>query len=291
MVLISQLPASSPQWFPRPRGDGPQVCDVCGFLQWVPPPTRGWSRRRLPPFPYDCGSPAHAGMVPGAHCRLRGRKRFPRPRGDGPRPDQATFACISVPPPTRGWSLLKLHIHRRARGSPAHAGMVPPENWRFYSFYGFPRPRGDGPAAWADQWHSGVVPPPTRGWSLTEVTNAKGIKGSPAHAGMVPVPPRSLAFTARFPRPRGDGPVSAPLGGLDKLVPPPTRGWSLLGIHRADWNRGSPAHAGMVPEFAAVIVFGFGFPRPRGDGPLFPTVTPLRNAVPPPTRGWSLQLI
>ena len=54
----------------------------------VPPPTRGWSRRSRNRKRRQCGSPAHAGMVPATAARWRFRFRFPRPRGDGPRKDE-----------------------------------------------------------------------------------------------------------------------------------------------------------------------------------------------------------
>ncbi len=54
-------------------------------------------------------------------------KRFPRPRGDGPREGSGIMAFTVVPPPTRGWSFCWSHADRLMNGSPAHAGMVP---WR-----------------------------------------------------------------------------------------------------------------------------------------------------------------
>ena len=75
-------------WFPRPRGDGPSP-SLHHLPDWaVSPPTRGWTVRQwLLGLPCH-GFPAHAGMD-----RDRGRRgcrgaRFPRPRGDGPRPDR-----------------------------------------------------------------------------------------------------------------------------------------------------------------------------------------------------------
>ena len=70
------------------------------------------------------------------------------------------------------------------------------------------------------------VSPPTRGWTVRGGAFSVVGRGFPAHAGMdlllaVPAP-----FTARFPRPRGDGPLCdqcfPPIFG----VSPPTRGWT-----------------------------------------------------------------
>ncbi len=53
---------------PRPRGDGPGkplgLYDGLG----APPPTRGWTARLPVVAGVEVGSPAHAGMDPGARC-------------------------------------------------------------------------------------------------------------------------------------------------------------------------------------------------------------------------------
>ena len=53
-------------------------------LAWFPPPTRGWTllmKHRILPAE---GFPAHAGMDRTPTSAATGRRRFPRPRGDGP---------------------------------------------------------------------------------------------------------------------------------------------------------------------------------------------------------------
>ena len=92
----------------------------------------------------------------------------------------------------------------------------------------------------------------------------------------------------RFPRPRGDGPSGLPLLSVLSLVPPPTRGWSHRTLRRPGRQRGSPAHAGMVPRDHTIHHTSIWFPRPRGDGPWkVPRMSGVQP-VPPPTRGWSL---
>ena len=117
--------------------------------------------------------------------------------------------------------------------------------------------------------------------------NGREIGGSPAHAGMVPVPAGVACRTCRFPRPRGDGPVPDPDDWFWWRVPPPTRGWSECIAFPDGSNKGSPAHAGMVPRRARAHSHVARFPRPRGDGPELPGSGGLRLRVPPPTRGWS----
>ena len=256
-----------PYRFPRPRGDGPTRSPQNEQLYWVPPPTRGWSRGIAIQIDSVLGSPAHAGMVPHRRKPASPACGFPRPRGDGPCRRLFRRRRKRVPPPTRGWS---------------QSPLSPPS----YTI-GFPRPRGDGPSTPPASRRSPQVPPPTRGWSPDCPPYHPRCAGSPAHAGMVPTAGTLSLIARRFPRPRGDGPLSfAPRPG-SVLVPPPTRGWSHSGTTLRIQCNGSPAHAGMVPERDCPRRLHHRFPRPRGDGP--PRITSVFPAsmVPPPTRGWS----
>ena len=145
--MVPGLPlARSGSWrFPRPRGDGPQDGGGGHFDEEVPPPTRGWSRRKRGLHDQRYGSPAHAGMVPCCWRSKSWRCRFPRPRGDGPDRLERAQPGSEVPPPTRGWSRASRTRGFRACGSPAHAGMVPCRSPRLRSTVRFPRSRGDGP--------------------------------------------------------------------------------------------------------------------------------------------------
>ena len=150
----------------------------------------------------------------------------------------------------------------------------------------FPRPRGDGPATAAACARVTRVPPPTRGWPAATQRRGGRRCGSPAHAGMAPH--RHLRGRCRhgFPRPRGDGPVSAGAEAANVMVPPPTRGWPSHTAACGSRVRGSPAHAGMAPGPARPTPAAPRFPRPRGDGPIMPGLDTTVGAVPPPTRGW-----
>ena len=93
-----------PQWFPRPRGDGPRRIRDQARVQAVSPPTRGWTVPVVVTDLNEEGFPAHAGMDPrGAPCG-RPRTWFPRPRGDGPYSVSACCPGPLVSPPTRGWT-------------------------------------------------------------------------------------------------------------------------------------------------------------------------------------------
>jgi len=234
--------------FPRPRGDGPRFADQIVFDRQVPPPTRGWSHPGHRTRPRCWGSPAHAGMVPSTTGMQTAAKGFPRPRGDGPFMGTVSAYISTVPPPTRGWSRIIFTPAARVRGSPAHAGMVPPRFRPPFRALRFPRPRGDGPATSDSPSLASPVPPPTRGWSLYEHGKINVQMGSPAHAGMVLITQGGKVIPLRFPRPRGDGPGIGGFSINDPTVPPPTRGWSLKNRPRPVRLDGSPAHAGMVPH-------------------------------------------
>ena len=62
---------------------------------------------------------------------------------------------------------------------------------------------------------------------------------------MDPSPTTSTAAATRLPRPRGDGPRSAPPPGRSAAAPPPTRGWTAGAPRVRRQDVGSPAHAGM----------------------------------------------
>ncbi len=113
-------------------------------------------------------------------------------------------------------------------------------------------------------------------------------QGSPAHAGMAPglCPPSGRRL--RFPRPRGDGPMTPWEYGAGKSVPPPTRGWPRAGSERQRQRQrdGSPANAGMAPDQRVVYQQSGRFPRQRGDGPPTSAGRSSSTGVPPPTRGW-----
>jgi hypothetical protein len=155
-----------------------------------------------------------------------------------------------------------------------------------------------------------MVSPPTWGWSrMGDRLPFIGV-GSPAPAGMVPSSCLASRPITRFPRPCGDGPVivrsvylgfmvppprgDGPIGAGSIYylaeVPPPLRGWSRRPCQRPIRPIGSPASAGMVPGLSLSKPARARFPRPRGDGPADGLFVARHQAVPPPPRGWSLDV-
>ena len=112
-------------------------------------------------------------------------------------------------------------------------------------------------------------------------------KGFPAHAGMDPRPTSGRRTTRRFPRTRGDGPVTGIIGPAGGGVSPHTRGWTLTWSRRGMRSAGFPAHAGMDPGSSGGPPTVPRFPRTRGDGPLLDPNSREAMRVSPHTRGWT----
>ena len=253
--------------FPRPRGDGPPTGMRTAGTVAVSPPTRGWTLYRMCRLLLSRGFPAHAGMDRSYAIQWPRRKRFPRPRGDGPQMTYEDTTAATVSPPTRGWTHMAKIIKRRIMGFPAHAGMDPDRPHGRRARVGFPRPRGDGPSLLVSRTPVARVSPPTRGWTLLHPLEDVQGDGFPAHAGMDRRRSVSSWTRRRFPRPRGDGPQSLTGDCSSEAVSPPTRGWTALVLTEHSRITGFPAHAGMDPEDRVTMRLGCGFPRPRGDGP------------------------
>ena len=209
---------------------------------------------------------------------------FPRPRGDGPWDMSPRVAVAPVSPPTRGWTVSGAGVVDASIGFPAHAGMDLMHHFEPEAFGGFPRPRGDGPESVCREVLGIVVSPPTRGWTLRLRQLAVGFAGFPAHAGMDRGRRCPRPCGRRFPRPRGDGPLTTTLTIAVVAVSPPTRGWTVR-LGRGPCHAvGFPAHAGMDPRGSHDWPGANWFPRPRGDGPSSTAQATRLRSVSPPTR-------
>ena len=122
-------PFPSGSWcprFPRTRGDGPAHRAHRGHPAGLPPHTRGWTLAGEGDVHQDRASPAHAGMDPKVSSLVLYFTRFPRTRGDGPKPNTSTRTSNGLPPHTRGWTETASSRPAWTHASPAHAGMDPP---------------------------------------------------------------------------------------------------------------------------------------------------------------------
>ncbi len=178
-------PRSGP-CFPRVRGDGPgAISNLIDTVQF-PPRTRGWPRRSARRPGGASVSPAYAGMAPSALKVTRLLTSFPRVRGDGPFAQVGLQRVTSFPPRTRGWPVKCHGPISNPAVSPAYAGMAPRTAARTRRAFGFPRVRGDGPAARQRSRAPWWFPPRTRGWPRPSSFMYKVGYVSPAYAGMAP---------------------------------------------------------------------------------------------------------
>ena len=176
--------------FPRTRGDGPDPLLIIRDKTEFPPHARGWTPIVAPPV------------------SSRTSHRFPRTRGDGPHPAATGTGTTAFPPHARGWTRHRRGHGHRDRVSPARAGMDPLLLWRIAEHLGFPRTRGDGPFGREIGVARSVFPPHARGWTLLPQPGKHAKVVSPARAGMDPGLMCPVSRPGRFPRTRGDGPLS-----------------------------------------------------------------------------------
>ncbi len=91
-------------------------------------------------------------------------------------------------------------------GSPACAGIDHQRSYGGGTFYGLPRVRGDRPYEAGIRTPPLPAPPRARGSTPAQVGAVAIGRGSPACAGIDPLPPSKLPSASRLPRVRGDRP-------------------------------------------------------------------------------------
>ncbi len=195
--------------FPRRRGDGPSRSRSASSRRPFPPQARGWTAASRRGRPVVLVSPAGAGMDPTV-TRTRSRPAsFPRRRGDGPSTPTLQGGAAMFPPQARGWTCYRSRSRSQTAVSPAGAGMDPLPTVEARNGPGFPRRRGDGPFGDRQPEPRARFPPQARGWTRSETDQLLRLLVSPAGAGMDPHSQRQWVRSPRFPRRRGDGPVTS----------------------------------------------------------------------------------
>ena len=213
------------------------------------------------------GSPACAGIDPLAWWLRNGGLGLPRVRGD--RPGYATFdgEGTLAPPRARGSTRPRRRADCRCLGSPACAGIDPKNDVMYTSPAGLPRVRGDRPSPSWPMVCAGRAPPRARGSTRQGRRCTAGLPGSPACAGIDPLPFDFSRSCCRLPRVRGDRPEPSIMGAASPTAPPRARG-STRGTPEGQHLRGgSPACAGIDLVGIACCGVALGLPRVRGDRP------------------------
>ena len=271
--------------FPRTRGDVPSRPYARRRRPVLPPHARGCTRLGIGVVGDGPASPARAGMYPSTAPIARGRPGFPRTRGDVPNAGSIPSGAVPLPPHARGCTEHRAAARRRFQASPARAGMYPRKTRRAAEGDGFPRTRGDVPATRSYRVAAIRLPPHARGCTPSRPPRSAGWPASPARAGMYPRPGRGPPGGRRFPRTRGDVPMSERKQTPAKALPPHARGCTPASTPATSWTSASPARAGMYPHAPGSSAPAPSFPRTRGDVPRgFRTIRGV-GKLPPHARG------
>ena len=170
--------------FPRIRGDVPGRTKSSPSGIAFSPHTRGcsypWGQRTMPSGVF----PAYAGMFRQEVALPTVRNRFPRIRGDVPLGWLKDLFFKMFSPHTRGCSSHFTPVSARAGVFPAYAGMFRPPSLQLSAKTGFPRIRGDVPAALSELLPTIKFSPHTRGCSFENLTRLHRVIVFPAYAGM-----------------------------------------------------------------------------------------------------------
>ena len=174
-------------------------------------------------------------------------------------------------------------------GSPASAGIDPRTADAGSRASWLPRIRGDRPSPSSFQCLHRMAPPHPRGSTLVTRLVSVLPMGSPASAGIDPIPSRPPSPSSRLPRIRGDRPSGRWCIPRPWKAPPHPRGSTPCGLRQPGYAHGSPASAGIdlprcPPDPAACRL-----PRIRGDRPTPCSTRMLPFVAPPHPRGSTLQ--
>ncbi len=250
---------------PRTRGDRPDIRAALPISAVAPPHPRGStpaaSHLGLP----RRGSPAPAGIDPDAAVKARFQVWLPRTRGDRPNGSYVSIVGVSAPPHPRGSTPMSGSVNPLVQGSPAPAGIDPSDAHGHAVSLGLPRTRGDRPDPRYRPAPAPGAPPHPRGSTLDLSAASCHRAGSPAPAGIDPIPWRAAAASRRLPRTRGDRPASFEISRRSAMAPP--------------HPRGSTRDPGKGPRRRS------GLPRTRGDRPMFKSVGDPLSVAPPHPRG------
>ncbi len=191
---------------PRSRGDRPDTPATTEKLPEAPPLPRGSTLGRVLDRQAAGGSPAPAGIDPLRGHPWRARSRLPRSRGDRPRASSARRRIREAPPLPRGSTRGGQAAAPRLRGSPAPAGIDPPDAGGTSTPMRLPRSRGDRPFIGSVNRDYDEAPPLPRGSTLGIAGHLSFGEGSPAPAGIDRCPARLSLKMFGLPRSRGDRP-------------------------------------------------------------------------------------
>ena len=170
--------------FPHPRGDGPPMMFTKIHRQKISPPTWGWPDGTGREVGGALDFPTHVGMARWWSYHFWRWRRFPHPRGDGPKIASSPDSRGKISPPTWGWPDTPVHDWSMGDDFPTHVGMARRLSGCNSRPCRFPHPRGDGPAPTLPRWSPSPISPPTWGWPARYQSNKHSSPDFPTHVGM-----------------------------------------------------------------------------------------------------------
>ena len=175
-------------WLPRIRGDRPSdgALDVVGGE--APPHPRGSTLAALLRHGIRRGSPASAGIDPSTAPTTPSRSGLPRIRGDRPQLRSDSSRSRMAPPHPRGSTAMAEIGGAGVAGSPASAGIDPRRSRPRQTVMRLPRIRGDRPSSGGTSAVNWPAPPHPRGSTPAHHGAGEIAGGSPASAGIDPLP-------------------------------------------------------------------------------------------------------
>ncbi len=155
----------------------------------------------------------------------------------------------------------------------------------------FPHPRGDGPATDSASSATAKISPPAWGWPEWQIRARQRTRDFPTRVGMARHPNREMPDHGRFPHPRGDGPRSFAAHPVHFRISPPAWGWPAHTRAISNVVSDFPTRVGMARGGIGMHCSMYGFPHPRGDGPLFTISDDNSRAISPPAWGWPAVIV
>ena len=231
---------------PRMRGD--HLKKALGSAADFGPPPHARGSRGAPPRAARASrpTPACAGITTARPARSTSVQAHPRMRGDHQGLNVGAKQGYGPPPHARGSPFRRVRVVRRARPTPACAGITcePTRTRRGYRAH--PRMRGDHRAPCGASPGAKGPPPHARGSLKWPPLILHRIRPTPACAGITNAVGRRRGSITAHPRMRGDHHPKGGTGVLTNGPPPHARG-SRRRPRRREFRRGpTPACAGIT---------------------------------------------
>ena len=212
--------------FPRVRGDVPARDMLLDEIYRFSPRARGCSAWSESCQGHGEVFPACAGMFRAVADYPTATARFPRVRGDVPQWRPSVRGYMGFSPRARGCSDLFVGLIEKIKVFPACAGMFRGVQLAVGVARCFPRVRGDVPLIGPLLDLVVEFSPRARGCSEDDQMLLTMVDVFPACAGMFPRKPKDTNQPNRFPRVRGDVPVTVMIKAWGLGFSPRARGCS-----------------------------------------------------------------